>query len=77
MLRFTGVLTSRILVARMSLVDDDLPRLEPPPRQCPDCQTSMLVPHDGVFATLYVCPRCGLRVTIPPKTPLVIEREEQ
>jgi len=58
-------------------LEDGLPRLEPPPRQCPDCQTNMRVPHNGAFATLYVCPQCGLRVTIPPKIPLVIDRERE
>ena len=40
-------------------------------RICPECKSAMTLSHKGQFATVYVCPGCGSRLTIPPPEPAV------
>ncbi len=46
--------------------DDDIP---PPPRvrYCPDCRVELRTTHSGVYASIFVCPKCGVTLTVPPK----------
>jgi len=38
-------------------------------RICPECNGPMTLAHKGQFSTVYICPGCGSRLTIPPREP--------
>jgi len=48
-----------------------------PPRECQDCRVPMRLAHQGKFVRLYVCPQCGVRITVPPREPLTIANKQR
>jgi len=47
---------------------DDPPQTKPvKQRACPDCRASMHVGYVGEYGTIYVCPKCDIHITVPPK----------
>ena len=45
------------------------PRPPAPARQCVECKVDLRIEQQGQYVAMYVCPKCGVGVIDPPKSP--------